>query len=146
MPFGLKNAPATFQRVMDHVLRELQNKICLVYMDDIIIFSTSLQEHISNLTQVFQKLRDSKLKIQLDKSEFLRQNVEFLGHVITPNGIKPNPNKIKAIEKFPIPTTAKEIKSFLGLLGFYRKFIKDFAKITKPFTKCLKKGEKNCTQ
>lgn len=142
MPFGLKNAPATFQRVMDHVLRELQNKICLVYMDDIIIFSTSLQEHISNLTQVFQKLRDSKLKIQLDKSEFLRQNVEFLGHVITPNGIKPNPNKIKAIEKFPIPTTAKEIKSFLGLLGFYRKFIKDFAKITKPFTKCLKKGEK----
>lgn len=142
MPFGLKNAPATFQRVMDHVLRDLQNKICLVYMDDIIIFSTSLQEHISNLKQVFQKLRDSKLKIQLDKSEFLKQNVEFLGHVITPQGIRPNPNKIKAIQKFPLPSTAKEIKSFLGLLGFYRKFIKDFAKLTKPFTKCLKKGEK----
>lgn len=72
MPFGLKNAPATFQRVMDHILRGLQNKICLVYMDDIIIFSTSLQEHISNLKQVFQKLRESKLKIQLDKSEFLK--------------------------------------------------------------------------
>ena len=142
MPFGLKNAPATFQRVMDHVLRDLQNKICLVYMDDIIIFSTSLQEHISNLKQVFQKLRDLKLKIQLDKSEFLKQNVEFLGHVITPQGIKPNPNKIKAIQKFPLPSTAKEIKSFLGLLGFYRKFIKDFAKITKSFTRCLKKGEK----
>lgn len=142
MPFGLKNAPATFQRVMDHVLRELQNKICLVYMDDIIIFSTSLQEHIQNLKQVFSKLRESKLKIQLDKSEFLKQNVEFLGHVITPQGIKPNPNKIRAIKNFPIPKTAREIKSFLGLLGFYRKFIKDFAKITKPFTKCLKKGEK----
>lgn len=142
MPFGLKNAPATFQRVMDYVLRDVQNKICLVYMDDIIIFSTSLQEHIANLRQVFLKLRDSKLKIQLDKSEFLRQNVEFLGHVITPQGIKPNPNKIRAIQNFPIPKTAREIKSFLGLLGFYRKFIKDFSKITKPFTKCLKKNEK----
>lgn len=142
MPFGLKNAPATFQRVMDHVLKDIQNKICLVYMDDIIIFSTSLQEHISNLKQVFQRLSDAKLKIQLDKSEFLRQNVEFLGHIITPSGIKPNPKKIEAISKFPIPKTTREIKSFLGLLGFYRKFIKDFAKITKPLTHCLKKNVK----
>lgn len=82
MPFGLKNAPATFQRVMDNVLKHLNNKICLVYMDDVIIFSISLQEHIQNLKQVFQAFRDSKLKIQLDKSEFLQKNVEFLGHVI----------------------------------------------------------------
>lgn len=142
MPFGLKNAPATFQRVMDHVLRDLQNKVCLVYMDDIIIFSTSLQEHIANLKLVFKKLRDAKLRIQLDKSEFLRQNVEFLGHIITPDGIKPNPRKIKAIQEFPIPKTSRDIKSFLGMLGFYRKFIKDFAKITKPLTSCLKKNVK----
>jgi len=93
MPFGLKNAPSTFQRVMDHVLRDLQGKICLVYMDDIIIFSSSLEEHIKHLKLVFQKLRESKLKIEIDKSEFLRKDVEFLGHVVTPEGVKPNPKK-----------------------------------------------------
>lgn len=142
MPFGLKNAPATFQRLMDNVLKDLQGKICLVYMDDIIIFSTSLQEHIANLKLIFDKLRQSRLKIQLDKSEFLRKEVEFLGHIVTPEGVKPNPNKIKVIQNFPIPKTARDIKSFLGLLGYYRRFIKDFAKLTKPFTKCLKKGQK----
>lgn len=142
MPFGLKNAPATFQRVMDNILKDLQRKVCFVYMDDIIIFSTSLQEHMENLRLVFEKLRQARFKIQLDKSEFLRKEVEFLGHVITPEGIKPNPKKILAIQNFPIPKTVKEIKSFLGLLGYYRRFIKNFAKLTKPFTQCLKKGEK----
>lgn len=142
MPFGLKNAPSTFQRVMDEVLKDLQNKICMVYMDDIIIFSTSLQEHIQNLKMVFIKLREANLKIQLDKCEFLRKEVEFLGHVVTPEGIKPNKKKISAIQNFPIPKTQRDIKSFLGLLGYYRKFIKNFAKITKPMTKCLKKNEK----
>lgn len=140
MPFGLKNAPATFQRVMDNVLKDLQNKICLVYMDDIIVFSTSLQEHIVNLKKVFEKLRENNLKVQLDKSEFLRKEVAFLGHIITPDGIKPNPDKIKAILHYPIPKTTKEIKAFLGLLGYYRKFIPNFAKLTKPFTSCLRKG------
>lgn len=79
-------------------------------MDDIIIFSTSLQEHIKNLRQVFTRLEQFNLKIQLDKSEFLQKTVEFLGHVITPDGIKPNPNKITAIKKFPVPRTVKEIK------------------------------------
>lgn len=140
MPFGLKNAPATFQRVMDDILKGLQNKTCFVYMDDIIVFSTSLQEHIVNLKQVFGKLRESNLKVQLDKSEFLRKEVAFLGHIITPNGIKPNPDKIKAILNYPIPKTTKEIKGFLGLIGYYRKFIKNFANITKPLTSRLKKG------
>jgi hypothetical protein len=141
MPFGIKNAPATFQRVMDNVLKELQGKVYFVYMDDIIIFSTSLQEHTSNLRLVFEK-RKCRFKIHLDKSEFLHKEVEFLGHVITPGGIKPNPKKMEAIKKFPIPKTVKDIKSFLGLLRYYRRFIKNFAKITKPPTKCLKKGEK----
>lgn len=95
MPFGLKNAPSTFQRVMDNVLKDLQNKICLVYMDDIIIFSTSLQEHINNLKLVLEKLQNAGLRIQLDKSEFLCKSVEFLGHVITPEGIRPNQKKSK---------------------------------------------------
>lgn len=139
MPFGLKNAPSTFQRVMDDVLRGLQNEICLVYLDDIIIFSTSFQEHLERLRLVFNRLRDANLKVQLDKCEFLQQEVAYLGHVVTPEGVKPNPDKIKAIMNFKIPSTTKQIKSFLGLLGYYRKFINNFAKVTKPITKLLKK-------
>lgn len=113
MPFGLKNAPSTFQRVMDNILRGNQNETCLVYLDDIIIFSVSLQEHINRVKKVFERLRNSNFKIQLDKSEFLRKEVEYLDHVITP-GVRPNLNRVKAIMKFPIPNSQKEIKSFLG--------------------------------
>jgi hypothetical protein len=142
MPMGLKNSPSTFQRVMDNVLRGLQNVICLVYLDDIIVFSTSLQEHIVNLEKVFQRLRESNFKIQMDKSEFLKLETAYLGHVISSEGIKPNPDKVVAIQNYPIPQTTKQIKQFLGLLGYYRKFIPDFARITKPMTTCLKKGKK----
>lgn len=141
MPFGLKNAPSTFQRVMDNVLRDLIGKECLVYIDDIVVFSVSLEEHIEKLTKVFQRLREWNLKIQVDKCHFLKKEIEFLGHVVSQDGIKPNPAKIEAIKSFPIPKTTKEIKGFLGLLGYYRKFIQDFAKITKPLTKKLRKGE-----
>lgn len=142
MPMGLKNSPSTFQRVMDNVLRGLQNEICLVYLDDIVVFSTSLQEHIVNLERVFNRLRESNFKIQLDKSEFLKLETAYLGHIISRDGVKPNPDKIKVIENYPLPKTPKEIKQFLGLLGYYRKFIPDFAKLTKPLTSCLKKGRK----
>lgn len=138
MPFGLTNAPATFQRVMDNVLKELIGKCCLVYLDDIVVFSSSLQEHMTHLKLVFQKLAQANLKLQIEKSEFLKKEIEYLGHIVTAEGIKPNPKKIEAIKKFPIPQTKKEIKSFLGLLGYYRKFIRDFARITKPLTRQLK--------
>ncbi|XP_074027679.1 uncharacterized protein [Leptinotarsa decemlineata] len=99
-----------------------------------------------NLSKVFERFRETNLKVQLDKSEFLQREVAFLGHIITSEGIQPNPQKIEAILKYtpnnPIPRTTKEIKGFLGLLGYYRKFIKDFAKITKPLTFCLKKNQK----
>lgn len=140
MPFGLKNAPFTFERVIDNVLRGLPN--VTVYCDDIIIYSTSLQEHMLNIESVFQRLREANFKIQPLKSEFLKKETSFLGHIITADGIKPDPNKIKAIHQYPIPKTSKEIKSFLGLLGYYRKFIPNFAKLIKPFTSCLKKGAK----
>lgn len=142
MPFGLRNSPSTFQRCMDNVLRGLQGNNCLVYMDDIIIYSSSLKEHIESLTKVFSRLKEHNLKVQLDKSEFLCKSVKFLGHLVTENGIKPNPDKIRVIEKFPIPKTQKDIKSFLGLIGYYRKFVPNFAKITKPLTNCLKKNNK----
>jgi len=142
MPFGLKNAPSTFQRVMDNVLRGIQNEKCAVYLDDIVVFSTSLQEHLERLRQVFERIRKTNLKIQLDKCEFLKKEVAYLGHVITASGVKPNPDKIKAVINYPIPKTQKEIKQFLGLIGYYRRFIRDFAKLTKPLTQCLKKGAK----
>lgn len=142
MPFGLKNAPSTFQRVMDDIFKEYLHKFCFVYLDDIIIFSKSLNEHYQHIRKVFQKLRTYNLKIQLDKCEFFKKEVEFLGHVITPSGILPNPQKIRAIENYPIPNTTKQIKAFLGLTGYYRRFIKDFSKIVAPMTKYLKKDTK----
>lgn len=139
MPFGLKNAPATFQRMMNNVLREHINRICVVYMDDILVFSTSLQEHMENLGKVLKTLEVANLKVSLNKSDFLKKETEFLGHVVTNNGIKPNPNKIRCIKEFPIPKDVKEIQSFLGLTGYYRKFIPSYAKIAKPLTMRLKK-------
>lgn len=139
MPFGLKNAPATFQRVMDCVLRELIGKCCFVYMDDIIIFSSSLQEHKKHIAQVLQKLREAQLKIQLDKCEFFRKETQFLGHTVSEEGVKPNSDKIEIIRKWPIPKTEKEVRQFLGTLGYYRRFIKDFAKLVKLLTALLRK-------
>lgn len=142
MPFGLKTAPATFQRLMNNVLKDYINKICLVYLDDIIIFSASLEEHLDSLTKIFKRLEDVNLMVQLDKSEFLKKETEFLGHIITLDGIRPNPKKIECVKNFPIPKTPKQIKQFLGLTGYYRKFIQDYSKIAKPITKYLKKNQK----
>lgn len=142
MPFGLKNAPSTFQRLMNSVFREQINKTCVIYMDDILVFSTSLEEHINSLRSIFNTLRKAKLKIQIDKCNFLKKETQFLGHVLTNKGIKPNPEKIRIIQNLKLPETTKQIKSFLGMTGFYRKFIKDYAKITSPLTKALRKDEK----
>lgn len=139
MPFGLRNAPATFQRALDNILRELIGKCCLIYMDDIIVYGTSLQEHIVNLELVLNKLSDNNLKIQLDKCEFLQRSVHYVGHVIAPEGIFPNENYLKPIKTWPIPRDVKELRIFLGTLGYYRKFIRDYARITKPLTVQLKK-------
>lgn len=142
MPFGLKNAPATFQRLMNETLRDFINKTCVVYLDDILIFSTSLNEHIKAITDIFKVLAKANLKIQIDKCNFMKKETEFLGHMLTKEGLKPNPNKIKVIQELTLPKTEKQIKSFLGLTGYYRKFIKDYAKVAQPIIKYLKKGVK----
>ena len=118
MPFGLKNAPATFQRMMDTALRGLINRHCFVYLDDIIIFGQSIEEHNNNLAIVLQRLRELGLKIQPDKCEFLKPELEYLGHIVTADGVKPNPKKIEAVKNFKIPTNPTEVKSFLGLAGY----------------------------
>ena len=142
MPFGLKNAPATFQKLMNTVLSGLQGIHCYVYLDDIVIYSFDLNTHIEKLQKVFDRLRYFNLKLQPDKCEFLRREVNYLGHIITDEGVKPNPEKVKAVRDFPIPRTQKDIKSFLGLISYYRRFIPNFSLIAKPLTSLLKKDAK----
>lgn len=142
MPFGLKNAPATFQRVMDNVLTGLTDEHCLVYLDDIIVHASSIEEHDVKIRKILKRLRKYNLKLQPDKCEFLRKEVAYLGHIITDKGIKPDPKKITAVQNFPTPKNTKGIKAFLGLVGYYRRFIENFADITKPLTKLLRKNEK----
>lgn len=137
MPFGLKNAPATFQRCVNHVLQGIPN--VRIYIDDILIYTKTIEEHFRILELVFTRLQEYNLLVQLDKSEFLKTSTTYLGHIISEEGIQPNPEKIKAVKDFPIPKTTKQIKGFLGLTGYYRKFIKDYAKVAKPLTECLKK-------
>lgn len=139
MPFGAKGAPAVFQRLMNTVLSGLIGKTCLVYLDDIIIYSSTLEEHEINLRQIFGRLRQHRLLLQPDKCNFIMQEIKFLGHVISRNGVTMDPEKISAVVKYPIPTTPKEVKSFLGLIGYYRRFIPKFAEIAKPLNSLLRK-------
>jgi transposase InsO family protein len=139
MPFGLKNAPATFQRLMDNVLSGLQGNELFVYMDDIVVYARSLREHEIKCERLMQRLRDANLQLQPDKCEFLRHEVAYLGHIIGANGVKPDPGKIKSIMHFPTPKNPKNIKQFLGLAGYYRRFIPNFSKVAKPLTDLLKK-------
>lgn len=141
MPFGLKNAPSSFQRLINSILRQYMNKICVVYLDDILIFSSSLEEHVNHINKIFIALRNANLKIQVDKCNFFCKETEYLGHVLTPEGMKPNPNKIENIKNLKLPVTQKQIKSFLGITGYYRKFMKDYAKVAKPMTNYLKKDK-----
>lgn len=141
MPFGLKNAPTTFPRLMDRVLNGLQGNELLVYLDDIVIYAKTLEEHNIKFKRLMSRFEDANLKLQPEKCEFLRTEVVYLGHVIGQNGVKPNPKKLEAVEKFPISQTLKNIKEFLGLAGYYRKFIPNFPKTAKPFTDFLKKNK-----
>lgn len=119
---------------MDNVLYGLQGERCFVYLDDIVVFASSFQEHEQKLTEVFERLRKHGLKIQPDKCEFLRKEVAYLGHTISSEGVKPNPEKVKAVRNFPTPKSCRDINAFLGLAGYYREFITNFSKITKPLT------------
>ena len=142
MPFGLKSSPVTFVRLMDNVLKGLIGKICYIYIDDIIIIGNSITEHLNNIRLVLDRLRNANLKLKLKKCNFLKSKICFLGHQITEQGIEVNEDKVKAILDFKKPSTVKEIRSFLGLAGFYRKFVYRFATIAAPLTELLKKDVK----
>ena len=139
MPMGIKNAPATFQRLMDNVITGMHGTEAFIYLDDIILHSESLEDHDIKVRRLFSRLRWANLKLQPDKCDFLRTEVAYLGHIIGREGVRPNPDKITAIKNFPIPKTVKAIRQFLGLSGYYRRFIKDYAQLAKPLTDLLKK-------
>ncbi|CAF4150636.1 unnamed protein product, partial [Adineta steineri] len=138
MPYGLTNAPATFQRLMDIVLAGLKWQCCLVYIDDVIIYSSSFEQHIEDLKRVFEALRSANLTLKTSKCYFCRRETKYLGHIITKDGIKPDPDLVKSVIDFPRPKTIRDVQSFLGLTGYYRRFIKNYAKIAEPLIKQLR--------
>lgn len=137
MPFGLCNGPATFQRLMQHCLSDYIVDFLLVYLDDVIVYSVDFATHLRHLEQVFQRLSQYGLKLRLGKCQFLRQQVKFLGHIVDKTGISPDPGKIAAVYEWPVPSTVREVRAFLGLAGYYRRFIANFAQIAQPLNALL---------
>jgi hypothetical protein len=140
MSFGLTNAPAFFMHLMNKVFMDNLDTFVVIFIDDILIYSKSEAEHEKHLRLVLQRLREHKLYAKLSKCEFWIDEVPFLGHVISKGGIAVDPGKVKDVLDWVVPQTVKEVHSFLGLAGYYRRFIENFSKIVKPLTSFLEKG------
>ena len=137
MPFGAANAPATFQRLMENCLGSLNLTWCVVYLDDIIVYGKDPEDLLLRLGGVFEKLRKAGLKLKPSKCNFFKEEIEFLGNVVSKEGIATNSSKVQAIQDWPIPKTVHDIKSFTGFVGYYRKFIPNFSKIARPLNDLL---------
>jgi len=127
VPFGLCNAGSTFQRVMDLACRGMNFDLCLVYLDDIVVFSKTPDEHLRRLELLFDRLRLANLKLKPSKCYLMQAEISFLGHVISKDGVSTDPAKIEAVKEWPIPTCLTEVRSFLGLASYYRQFVDSFA-------------------
>ena len=137
MPFGATNAPATFQRLMHSCLGDLNMTWCVVYLDDIIVFSDNPKDHIVRLEAVFKKLATAGLKLKPSKCFFFKEEIDYLGHLVSGKGVATSPKKIEAVTKWPVPQTVYDVRSFLGFVGYYRRFIRDFSKISKPIREVI---------
>ncbi|KAJ9562962.1 hypothetical protein OSB04_008122 [Centaurea solstitialis] len=142
MPFGLTNAPAAFMDLMNRVCRPMLDRSVIVFIDDILIYSKSKEEHVEHLREVLEVLRKEKLYAKFSKCDFWLQEVQFLGHLVNREGIKVDPAKVEAVMKWETPKTPTEVRSFLGLAGYYRRFIQDFSKIAVPLTRLTRKSER----
>jgi hypothetical protein len=143
MPFGLTNAPSTFMRLMNEIIKDFIGKFVVVYLDDILIFSKTKEEHLRHLMLVMRRLQQEKLLINLKKSSFMKIELIYLGFVISSNELKMDPEKVKAIREWPSPRSMFEVRSFHGLASFYRKFIRDFSWICAPMMDTVKKRHKS---
>jgi hypothetical protein len=142
VPFGLTNAPATFICLMNNVLRKFLDRFVLVFIDDILIYSKNIKEHEKHLILVLQVLREHQLYAKFRKCDFFQKQVHYLGHVISKEGVVVDPDKVISIMEWPTPKDVFDIRSFMGLAGYYRRFIKGFSKIGCPITSLQKKGVK----
>ena len=140
MPFGLCNASATFQRLMDIVLRDILWQFVVVYIDDINVGSKTFEEHLQHLEQVFKRLQDAGIKLSPKKCFFFKEKLPFLGHVISKDGIQTDPEKLITIKNFPIPKDLTQLRGFIALASYYRKFVKNFSTIAEPLNRLLKKN------
>ncbi|KAA3678987.1 uncharacterized protein DEA37_0011744 [Paragonimus westermani] len=140
MPFGLPNAPAAFQRLMQKTLQRLVPNQCLIHLDDIIMYGRNVTEHNGNLRDVLERLWSTGLKLKGSRCHFLQREVTFLGYVIAADGIKTDPAKSKQIKRWPQPQPVENFCSFLGLASYYRKFIQGFAEIAAPLHRLTEKG------
>ena len=141
IPFGLTNTLATFQRLMESCLGELNLNWCIIYLDDIIVFSRTLEENLHRLKAVTSKLRAASLKLKPTKCDLFKQQNNYLGHVVSKEGVSTDPDKIKAVTKWPQSTTVTEVRSVLGFVIYYRRFIPNFSKVAKPLNKLLQNLE-----
>jgi len=132
MPFGLTNAPATFQRALDIILSGLKWRICLVYLDDVIIFSANAEQHFKDVDTVLHRLREAGVTLNLEKYTWFSDEVEYLGHIVRPGQLHVHKKNVEALKHAKLPTTKTQLKSFLGMCNVYRRFLKDFAKRAKP--------------
>ncbi|CAI7889453.1 unnamed protein product [Closterium sp. NIES-54] len=140
MPFGLTNAPATFQAEMNHILRPLLDECVVVYLDDILIYSRDMKQHIEHLRRVFEILRREKFYVKISKSKFALKKVQFLGHMVSDQGVHVDPKKIEAVRTWKTPENVKELQQFLGFANYYNRFVPQYAKIATPLTNLLKKN------
>ena len=137
MPFGLTNAPATFQRLMENCLGEMHLNWCIIYLDDVIIFSSTPEEHIERLRGVLQKLRAAGLKLKPSKCEFFKDRISYLGHIVSKDGVETNPKKVQVIQEWPVPKTVYDVRSFLGFTNYYRKFLFRYSRIARPLNELI---------
>jgi len=140
MPFGLCNAPATFERLMEMVLKGYLWTRCMVYIDDVIIYGRSFKETCENLRLVLERMRVAGLKLKPSKCTLFRRELLYLGFVVSGKGIRPDPKKLDSVRKWPRPCNVSDVRSFLGFASYHRRFIRGFAEIAKPLTLLTEKG------
>lgn len=142
MPFGLKNAPAVWQRLMDKIIGADLEPFVFVYLDDIIVITETFEKHLEILSILFGRLRDAGLTLSREKSHFCKPELKYLGYIVDKHGLRVDPEKVDAITKIPVPKTVEEVRSFIGLASWYRRFVPSFSAVLFPITQLLQKNGK----